>query len=699
MRSSVDRLFGWFVHDETVSLQVRLYRLCCATTFVLCLAVILPFNALQNLPVWVHVGDIAAGLLGGYCYWQSRRGRNYLLGFYVLLLLLMSPVWFFNAGSEGSVGFYYFPLMLYPAAVLQGWTRRIMTAVVILNFCALLALEYWVPSLNVPFHNAADRMLDLATGAVCGLFGVALVARLITATYDREKQRLSDYAARLASSEQNYREIFNATSDALVIQDAAGRIVDVNERMCLMFGCDRAGALSRSVADLSLGQSPYSAVEAAANVERTLAEGPRVFVWRCRRASGELFWAEVALRAGVIAGEKRVIASIRDITARVESEQALRTNEERLRLALEASKQGWFDIDVQTGEGRASGEYARIVGLPAEDFRVTVGDWLAAVHPDDQAALRTAFEECVTTGRSRTMEYRRQVRNGAWKWIRSAGKIVEFDATGKALRMMGTHTDVTERKELEARLLHSQRMEAVATLAGGVAHDLNNILTPMLVVGSVLREKLTDPADHEMMTSLEVGARRGAAIVRQLQDFSHSLAHQRVRLDPARIIHDAAEWVRATFPSEFAVVERVSADLWQVTADPLQLQQVMENLCTNARQAMPQGGTLTLTAENTQRTQRARTTNPWGKAGPFVQITVADTGRGIPPDIIGRIFDPFFTTRKIGEGTGLGLSTVHGIVNGLGGVVEVESVPGHGATFRLFLPAAVKPPGGSTPPH
>jgi signal transduction histidine kinase len=218
---------------------------------------------------------------------------------------------------------------------------------------------------------------------------------------------------------------------------------------------------------------------------------------------------------------------------------------------------------------------------------------------------------------------------------------------------------------------------------------LNNILTPMLMASSVLHEKLTDPRDRELIASLETGARRGAMIVRQLMVFSQSLAQSRVRVDVAQIIRETSRHLRVTFPPTISIVDQVPPGLWSVTADPGQLRQVLENLCQNSRDAMPLGGTLTLTVENARLTQSASTQNPWGKEGAFVKIEVTDTGRGIPPDVIDRIFDPFFTTKQVGEGSGLGLSTVHGIVNGHGGKVTVESEPGLGATFRVFLPATV----------
>lgn len=657
---------------------------------VLCLGVVLPMNVLQNMPVVINLAALVMGLFAGSCYWASLRGRHLRYALIAFFVLALNPVWFFNAGSEGSVPYYFFPVLLYPLVVFRGWARRLATVIIVVDFCALLALEARNPDWLVRFATPMDRWLDLITGAICSCLALAAVVRLLLGAYEKEREQLAATAGQLAASERNYREIFNATSEALAIRDRHGRLIDCNEQMCAMFGWDRPALDKLSIEDLSLGTSPYASAEADEKTRLAIEQGPQVFVWRSRRRGGELFWAEVSLRAWMIGGEQRLISATRDISSRMQAAEALRLEEERLRLALEASNQGWFDIDVQTGVGRASAEYARIIGLEAVDYAVSAQEWLAGVHPDDRAGVAAAYQDCIANGGSRTFEYRRKVASGEWKWIRSIGKIVEYDGDGKPLRMLGTHTDITQRKELEARLLHTQRLESVATLAGGVAHDLNNILTPMLMVTGVFHRKLTDPRDRELLDGVEAGAKRGAAIVRQLLVFSRSLAQERTLVNVGELVREAAQAVRAKNAGNVSVVEEAVPDLWPIKADLAQIRQVFASLCTNACEAMPQGGTLTLRAENTLQSPRATTANPWGKGGPCVAVSIVDTGAGIAPEVIGRIFDPFFTTKEVGRGSGLGLSSVHGIVTGHGGTVSVESQPGQGTTFRVFLPATVK---------
>ncbi len=668
-------------------LPVRLFRLLCLTTSGLCLGIVLPANLLQNLSIWVHVGNVVLGLIGLACLRASMQGRHRFRGFLVAMVLLMNSVWFANAGSAGSVTYYYFALALYPMALFRGGWRWSLTALVVLNVVGLLVVEFFFPELVVGFVRPLDRLIDLVSGIVCASLAVILVIWVILEAHDREHGRLSAVADELTASERNYREIFNATSDALFIHEENGRLVDLNERACAEFGYTREEALALAVGELSLGARPYGAAEAQAKVALALTAGPQVFTWRSRRKNGELFWSEVALRASDLGGRRRVIAAVRNIDDRVKAESALRLNEERLRLALEASHQGWFDLNLRTGEGTASAEYARIIGREPVDFRVTAQSWLEGLHPDDREQVRQAFRECAETGATRSMEYRRRSVHGDWKWIRSIGKVVEFDSAGRPARMMGTHTDITERKELEAKLEQSRRLEAVGTLAGGVAHDLNNILTPILMASDVLREKLPTDSDRELMTMLEQGARRGAAIVRQLLTFSRGVAQARASVDVGALIRECARSLRSSWPAEWVVVERVAPELWRVTADAGQLQQALANLCANAHEAMPGGGVLTLSAENVELDDGVTSRNPWGKAGRFVAITVSDTGRGVTPEVARRVFDPFFTTKEIGQGPGLGLSVVHGIVRDHGGSITMAAEVGRGTTFRVILPA------------
>ena len=277
-------------HDEAAQpLQIRLYRLFCLTTAVLCLGVIAPANLFQHLPLGVHLGNVSVGLIAVWCYRASLRGRHYVVEFFAILLGVIVPVWFLNAGSDGSVSYYFFPLALFPLAVCRGRPRWILAVALGLTFCGLLVAEHFFPALSRPFESGQDRLIDHLTGAVCSLLGLAATARLLVAAYEREHERISAYARDLAVSEANYRAIFDNTSDALLVYDEKGLLVDVNAPMCALYGLDRASALKQTVDERSLGVSPYSFAEAEAIGRKALAE-PAVqrgtFLVGDRRADG-----------------------------------------------------------------------------------------------------------------------------------------------------------------------------------------------------------------------------------------------------------------------------------------------------------------------------------------------------------------------------------------------------------------------------
>jgi PAS domain S-box-containing protein len=683
----IDAIFNRLSPDETVPFRVRIFRLISATTAVLTLALVLPMNLLLDLPMGVNVLTILLGLLAVFCAWMSYRGRHYVAPFLVIAIAMLDVAWFWNAGSQGSISFYFFPILLFALALFHGRCRWALAGGLLLNACALYVIENQFPGLVTPFKSPLDRLLDLVTGVVGGFAALTGVAVMILESHDREQQRIAQIAAKLAESEQKYREIFNATNDAMFVHDTAGRLVDLNEAACSLFGFDRATGLRLSFNDCSLGVTPYSATEAQRFVQAALASGPQVFEWRSRRPNGELFWSEVALRACEIAGERRVIAAVRDISERKRAAEQLHANEQRLRLSMEASRNGWFEMNVQTGEGVSSPEYIRMIGFEPAGFKTTLQGWLEGVHPNDREELIGTYRAAIVADSSSTMEYRRRTKEGSWKWIRSVGRVVDYDPDGKPLRMYGTHSDITERKELEERLLHSQRLEAVGTLASGVAHDLNNILTPVLMASGVLQEKLKDPRDRELMSMLHNGGKRGAAIVKQLLAFSRNMTGDLVVVDPRNLIRETAQLMRSTLPKGITVIERCVEDVGRIQAEPTQMHQVLVNLCINARDAMPEGGTLTfeLAQVNVPAPPASHIGAPGG--GTYLVISVGDTGCGIPPEYMERVFDPFFTTKETGKGTGLGLATVHGIVKAHRGFVRADSSPGRGAVFRVFLPA------------
>jgi two-component system cell cycle sensor histidine kinase/response regulator CckA len=261
------------------------------------------------------------------------------------------------------------------------------------------------------------------------------------------------------------------------------------------------------------------------------------------------------------------------------------------------------------------------------------------------------------------------------------------DNAGSPKAILAITTDITEKKKIEAQLLRSQRMESIGTLASGIAHDLNNILAPILMSATILHDLV--PVDaRPLTTAIEESAQRGTDIVKQVLTFARGIEGERVPLQPRHLIKEVQEIARETFPRSIHIRSGTPKDLWTVIGDSTQVHQILLNLSINARDAMPDGGSLTITAENLYLDECNVAMHPDAKPGHYVSISVEDSGTGIPPHIIDKIFDPFFTTKEVGKGTGLGLSTVIGIVKSHNGFLKVYSEAGKGSTFKVFLPAS-----------
>jgi PAS domain S-box-containing protein len=262
-----------------------------------------------------------------------------------------------------------------------------------------------------------------------------------------------------------------------------------------------------------------------------------------------------------------------------------------------------------------------------------------------------------------------------------------FDSDGKPNSILIINTDITEMKMLEGQLLRAQRMESIGTLAAGMAHDLNNMLTPVILSLQMLKERLKDEQSQKMLDILERNSLRQANLIKQIMSIARGIEVERKPLQVSDIISEIGTIAKETFPRDIELRNEVTNGLWTISGDVTQLHQVIMNLCVNARDAMPDGGVISISAENFFVDKNYVREHIDAKVGSYVVITVSDTGTGIPPKIMDRIFEPFFTTKEQGKGTGLGLSISHGIVKSHGGFINVYSEVGKGTSFRVYLPA------------
>ena len=277
--------------------------------------------------------------------------------------------------------------------------------------------------------------------------------------------------------------------------------------------------------------------------------------------------------------------------------------------------------------------------------------------------------------------------------LRQGGRVLQVtvdpirDAAGNYAGAVHSVSDITEKKQMEATVLRMQRMEGIGSLAGGIAHDLNHILAPVLMAAPLLRKDIDEPERNKIIGIVEASAQRGADIIKQLLTFARGQPGTRAPIPARLLLNEMGRLIRETFPRNLALHINSPKDLWPVLGDTTQFQQALMNLCVNARDAMPEGGTLTLGTSNVTVDQGFAATALEARPGAYVCVTVADTGTGIAPENLPRIFDPFFTTKALGQGTGLGLATLLGIVRGHQGFIRVATQPGNGTTFDLYFPA------------
>jgi PAS domain S-box-containing protein len=325
----------------------------------------------------------------------------------------------------------------------------------------------------------------------------------------------------------------------------------------------------------------------------------------------------------------------------------------------------------------------RVFGWTAEEI---IGSDVKEVLQADPSAYGLARKAVLAAGEWRgEMELRTKDDR---KVVVTASCTLVRDEQGQPRSILVIKSDVTEQKELEARFLRAQRLESIGTLASGVAHDLNNILAPILMSAPLLRGNL-DPQDVDMLVhTIETSARRGADIVRQVLTFARGVEGERMPLQPIHLVREVERIALETFPKNISIRNGFVTDLSMIEGDVTQLHQVLLNLCLNARDSMPKGGTLTIEAEDFHVDENYAAMLPGARSGDFVRLSVRDTGSGIPRNILDHIFEPFFTTKEIGKGTGLGLSTALGIVESHGGFLNVTSDVRTGTLFEVFLPIA-----------
>lgn len=505
-------------------------------------------------------------------------------------------------------------------------------------------------------------------------------AHLISQIQDITAEHLN--AEKLQTEHNLLRTLLDHLPDRVYVRDRDSRYV-LNNRAAL--AALRAGSLEETVGKTDFDFFPPEMAQAYFNDDQQVIATGEPLLNReepCFGPDGEPRWqltTKVPLRdaAGNVVG---LVGIGRDITERRRILDQLRSQSAMLEQAHDA-------IILYDNEGRISywnfgaqqllgWTAAEVRGRSPKDFYL----------PEDLPAIEAAIQATQIKGGWRG-ELQVHAKNGELLTMETRRTLLR-DAHGAPTGQLSINTDITERKKLEAQFLRAQRMESIGILAGGIAHDLNNILAPILMSIALLKLKVPDnPSVQKQLDQLAGNAQRGANLVKQVLAFGRGVEGQQVLMQPKHIAREIEQIVADTFPKNVKFELECGNDVSTVTGDPTQLHQVMLNLCVNARDAMPNGGRLSLKLENAVIDEVYAEMAQNAKAGTYVRLEVADTGTGIPAAIRDKIFEPFFTTKAVGHGTGLGLSTTLAIVKSHNGFIRVYSEDGKGTVFKVYLPA------------
>ncbi len=518
------------------------------------------------------------------------------------------------------------------------------------------------------------------------------------------RSALLDITARVAAEqaarerEQTLAAVFAGALDAIVMMDHEARVILWSPAAETMFGYTAAEALGQPVHDLIAPPALRVRFEGRFAAFRAAAEGTslgQTVELTALRRDGTEFPVELSLSAIQIGQQRAAVGVIRDSSERKLAEEALRESERMLRESQRIAGLGSWILDIPTLRLQTSAVLDELFGID-ESYDHTFSSWSCLIHPDDRAVMVDYIRNAVIgQGHPVDKEYRLiRPSDGATRWLHSKAE-VELNAEGRPIRLRGTSQDITARKlaeeesiRLQLQLTQSQKMESIGRLAGGVAHDFNNLLTVINGYSQLMLAQLEEgkPFRNEIVQIHKAGQRAGG-LTRQLLAFSRKQVLEPRNLDINQLVEEMRPMLERLVGEDIEVRVALHAKDGTIRADPHQLEQVVMNLVVNSRDAIPSAGKLLIETANIQWDEMFARIHVEARAGNYVMLAVTDTGTGMNEETRSRIFEPFFTTKGLGQGTGLGLAMVQGIVAQSGGFVEVDSELGTGTRFKIYLPA------------
>ncbi len=622
--------------------------------------------------------------------------------------------------------------VVYSVDEVLSYTKIFLPDCLIIDFCigkkgCLSLCRYWRthPNTNkIPIllfiedDISTEQKLELLAAGVDDFLSVACdtaeaMARIRMLIRTRQAEvRLWETNAKLQElAEERSRALFiydelnrfliDNSSDPILVFELSddipnSRFVDVNSVACLLTNYTKEDFLNLRLKDLI----PRDRIEGVQGRVESIVKHQRVsFDTVILTKDGRKVPVNVNARAFETESKRYIVIVGKIVEDGSITSEKLSESISRYRILAAQTGMLIYDCNLNTGKIKWGGAFTQVTGYTLRELELmSYQRWLDNIHPDDLPVVRRQIEKAKQEIGKFRIEYRVRHKSGEYKYVEDQGVVLP-DLSGEAYRILGSIKDITvqkkeeeERHRLEQQIQHSQRLESLGVLAGGIAHDFNNLLAVIIGLTDMALKELPKKSPlYEDLSEVLQAANRAKDLVKQILAFSRQAGEENSPLYLHVIAREVIKMLRATIPPNIEIIDNVDVHSGAIMGNPAQIHQVIINYCTNAIQAMPTGGKLEIEVKDVTLGDDASRIHPRLSPGSYVRLVVRDTGHGMEPHILERIFDPFFTTKKPGEGTGMGLAVVHGIVTAHGGAIVVESKPGLGSTFYTYFPRIDNP--------